>query len=99
VPDAAPLVSMRGISKKFGGVTALDAVDLDVHAGEVLAIVGDNGAGKSTLIKILTGVYQPTSGGIEMDGQTRPPDRLSVATSMLFSRTPSRSIRTRSASG
>ncbi len=70
MPDAAPLVSMRGISKKFGGVTALDAVDLDVHAGEVLAIVGDNGAGKSTLIKILTGVYQPTSGSIEMDGQT-----------------------------
>ena len=61
---------MRGISKKFGGVTALDDVDLDARAGEVLAIVGDNGAGKSTLIKILTGVYQPTSGSIEMDGQT-----------------------------
>ena len=69
MPDAAPLVSMRGISKKFGGVTALDDVDLDAHAGEVLAIVGDNGAGKSTLIKILTGVYQPTSGHVEMDGQ------------------------------
>ena len=61
---------MRGISKKFGGVTALDNVDLDARAGEVLAIVGDNGAGKSTLIKILTGVYQPTTGTIEMDGQT-----------------------------
>ena len=70
MPDNAPLVSMRGISKKFGGVTALDDVDLDAHAGEVLAIVGDNGAGKSTLIKILTGVYQPTSGSIAMDGQT-----------------------------
>ena len=61
---------MRGIYKKFGGVTALDNVDLDAWAGEVLAIVGDNGAGKSTLIKILTGVYQPTAGSIEMDGQT-----------------------------
>ena len=57
-----PLVKMRGITKRFGGVTALRDVDLDAYAGEVLAIVGDNGAGKSTLIKILTGVYQPTEG-------------------------------------
>ncbi|MEM7022864.1 MAG: ATP-binding cassette domain-containing protein [Pseudomonadota bacterium] len=60
---------MRRISKRFGGVTALEEVDLEAYAGEVLAIVGDNGAGKSTLIKILTGVYQPTSGTIEMDGE------------------------------
>lgn len=66
---ASPIISMRGITKRFGGVTALQDVDLDVHPGEVLAIVGDNGAGKSTLIKILTGVYQPTEGSIEMDGQ------------------------------
>jgi len=59
---------MRGITKHFGGVTALQDVDLDVRAGEVLAIVGDNGAGKSTLIKILTGVYQPTSGKMTMNG-------------------------------
>lgn len=64
-----PLVSMRGITKKFGGITALDNVDLDAYGGEVLAIVGDNGAGKSTLIKILTGVYQPTSGEMTMDGE------------------------------
>ncbi|MEM7376141.1 MAG: ATP-binding cassette domain-containing protein [Pseudomonadota bacterium] len=63
------LVQMRGISKRFGGVTALQDVDLDAHAGEVLAIVGDNGAGKSTLIKILTGVYQPTSGTLQLDGE------------------------------
>ena len=50
-----PLVEMRSITKRFGGVTALSEVDLDAYAGEVLAIVGDNGAGKSTLIKILTG--------------------------------------------
>ncbi|MCY6379733.1 ATP-binding cassette domain-containing protein [Hoeflea prorocentri] len=64
-----PLVEMRGITKRFGGVTALSNVDLDAYAGEVLAIVGDNGAGKSTLIKILTGVYQPSSGTISLDGK------------------------------
>jgi ABC-type sugar transport system ATPase subunit len=67
MPD--PLVKMRGITKRFGGVTALQDVDLDAYAGEVLAIVGDNGAGKSTLIKILTGVYQPTEGEIFLDGE------------------------------
>ncbi|MEM9794046.1 MAG: ATP-binding cassette domain-containing protein [Pseudomonadota bacterium] len=64
-----PIVSMHGITKKFGGVIALNNVDLEAYAGEVLAIVGDNGAGKSTLIKILTGVYQPTSGEIRLDGK------------------------------
>ncbi|MEO1459157.1 MAG: ATP-binding cassette domain-containing protein, partial [Pseudomonadota bacterium] len=65
-----PVVRMHRISKRFGGVAALSEVDLEAHPGEVLAIVGDNGAGKSTLIKILTGVYQPTSGHMEMDGAT-----------------------------
>ncbi|MEM8731688.1 MAG: ATP-binding cassette domain-containing protein [Pseudomonadota bacterium] len=64
-----PLVQMTGITKRFGGVTALQSVDLTAYAGEVLAIVGDNGAGKSTLIKVLTGVYQPTEGEIFLDGQ------------------------------
>ncbi len=63
-----PLVQMRGIVKKFGGVTALGGVDLTAYAGEVLAIVGDNGAGKSTLIKVLTGVYQSTEGEILLNG-------------------------------
>lgn len=65
----APVISMRHICKNFGGVTALLDVDLDAYAGQVLAIVGDNGAGKSTLIKILTGVYQPTSGTVTLDGK------------------------------
>ena len=64
-----PLVKMRGITKRFGGVTALSNVDLDAYSGEVLAIVGDNGAGKSTLIKVLTGVYQPTEGEMFLDGE------------------------------
>ncbi|MFK8081157.1 MAG: ATP-binding cassette domain-containing protein [Granulosicoccus sp.] len=66
---AAPLITMQGITKRFGGVTALEGVDLELHAGEVLAIVGDNGAGKSTLIKILTGVLRPTEGEITLSGQ------------------------------
>lgn len=63
------IISMRNITKRFGGVTALENVDLDAYSGEVLAIVGDNGAGKSTLIKTMTGVHQPTSGSISMNGE------------------------------
>lgn len=64
----SPVIRMRGVTKRFGGVVAIHGVDLEAHAGEVLAIVGDNGAGKSTLIKVLTGVYQATEGSIELDG-------------------------------
>ncbi len=60
-------LSMRGISKRFGAVRALIDVDLDVRAGEVVAIVGDNGAGKSTLIKVLAGVHPADSGTILFD--------------------------------
>ena len=51
---------MRGLSKYFGHVVALEDMTMDVRAGEVLCLLGDNGAGKSTLIKILSGVYPPT---------------------------------------
>lgn len=67
--EANPIITMHGIVKRFGGVVALNNVDLAAYPGEVLAIVGDNGAGKSTLIKILTGVYQPTEGSIQLDGK------------------------------
>jgi D-xylose transport system ATP-binding protein len=65
-----PVLSLRGISKHFGAVSALTDIDLDVHAGEVVALVGDNGAGKSTLVKILSGVHQPSSGTIRFQGET-----------------------------
>ena len=54
------MLCLRGISKSFGAVAALTDVDLDVAAGEVVAVVGDNGAGKSTLVKVLAGVHAPT---------------------------------------
>ena len=66
---AAPLLEMRGISKQFPGVKALDNVSLTVGRGEVVALCGENGAGKSTLMKILGGVYQPDAGEIVLDGQ------------------------------
>ncbi len=65
----APILSLRGISKSFGAVSALSEIDLDIHAGEVVALVGDNGAGKSTLVKVLAGVHQPTSGTVEFMGK------------------------------
>lgn len=63
------LLEARGLSKHYGGVVALDDVDLTLHKGEILAIVGDNGAGKSTLIKALTGAISKTHGSVHMDGQ------------------------------
>ena len=67
--ETAPLLEMRGISKSFPGVKALDKVNLEVRAGEVLALLGENGAGKSTLLKILSGAYQKDEGEIFLDGQ------------------------------
>ncbi|MGN6800012.1 MAG: ATP-binding cassette domain-containing protein [Gaiellaceae bacterium] len=63
------VLAVRGATKRFGAVVGLDEVDLDVHAGEVLALLGDNGAGKSTLIKCLSGALALDRGVIEMDGR------------------------------
>ncbi|HSO50779.1 MAG TPA: ATP-binding cassette domain-containing protein [Acidimicrobiia bacterium] len=68
-PDnSLPLLSVRSGTKRFGGVLALDEMDVNVFAGEVLAILGDNGAGKSTLIKCMSGVHRLDTGVIEVDG-------------------------------
>ena len=64
-----PLLDIRGLGKRFGGVTALADVDLTVQRGEVLALAGDNGAGKSTLVKSIAGVHQPSDGQIVFKGR------------------------------
>ncbi|MEK8025846.1 sugar ABC transporter ATP-binding protein [Pseudaquabacterium rugosum] len=63
------LLRFDHVSKRFGGTQAVDDVTLDVHAGEVLALLGENGAGKSTLIKLLAGIHRPDAGTMTVDGQ------------------------------
>ncbi|MBC9713130.1 sugar ABC transporter ATP-binding protein [Streptomyces sp. TRM66268-LWL] len=66
--SATPVLALRGVSKRFGAVQALTDVELEVHAGEVVALVGDNGAGKSTLVKTIAGVHPIDDGVIEWEG-------------------------------
>src|SRR5690625_1683725 len=68
-----PLLQMKRISKSFPGVNDLTNVQLDLHYGEVLALVGENGAGKSTLMKILTGIYEKDEGEIIFEGKPISP--------------------------
>ena len=65
----APLLELTGVSKTFGPVTALARVDLRIGAAEAVGLIGDNGAGKSTLVKILSGLFPPTTGKIRFDGR------------------------------
>jgi simple sugar transport system ATP-binding protein len=68
--SVAPIIEARGISKRFGHLTALSDVDLRLHPGEVLGVVGDNGAGKTTLMKILSGLHPPSDGELLIDGES-----------------------------
>jgi len=85
---AANLLSLRAIDKHFGPVTALKNMQLEVRAGRVHALLGENGAGKSTLMKILAGVYAPTSGQILLDGAPyapkNPREALALGVSIVF---------------
>lgn len=69
VDQTGPVISLRGISHSFGAVRALVDVDLDVHAREVVAVVGDNGAGKSTLVGVMAGVLVPDAGEVVVEGR------------------------------
>ncbi|PLL10884.1 sugar ABC transporter ATP-binding protein [Tabrizicola sp. TH137] len=66
---AEPILMARGLTKRYGRVTALDNCDFDLYPGEILAVIGDNGAGKSTLIKALCGAVVPDEGEIKLDGK------------------------------
>lgn len=84
-----PLVELRGIARRYGGVRALEGIDLDLHAGEIHALVGENGCGKSTLIKILTGAERPEPGGaVTIDGQdvtaAGPADRRRLGIQVIY---------------
>ncbi|CAN5450127.1 ATP-binding cassette domain-containing protein [soil metagenome] len=84
----APLYEVRNISKNYGSVVALEDVSLALHAGEVIGLVGDNGAGKSTLVKALSGVHQPSTGSILLDGEERrwksPHDAIEAGIETLY---------------
>lgn len=67
--DSHPIFSLRGVSKSFPGVKALDQVQLDLYPGQVTALIGENGAGKSTLVKSMTGIYKPEEGEIRFNGE------------------------------
>ena len=86
--DATPVLELRGITKTFGSVNALTDVDLSVHAGEVMALVGDNGAGKSTLIKTVAGAHQADEGEIIFEGQqvhiTGPKDAVRLGIEVVY---------------
>jgi D-xylose transport system ATP-binding protein len=84
----APLLSLRGVSKRFGAVEALVGVDFEIGAGEVVALVGDNGAGKSTLVKAISGIQPPDEGEIHFQGQPvsvrRPQDSAALGIAVVY---------------
>ena len=69
MPDVQPILQVKDLYKRFGGLVAVDHVSLDVYPGEVIGLLGDNGAGKSTLIKMISGAYKPDGGEILLNGE------------------------------
>jgi ABC-type sugar transport system ATPase subunit len=88
MPEEVPAVEMRNIKKSFGAVQALRGVDLVLHHGEVLGLVGDNAAGKSTLMKVLSGAYIPETGEIFIEGKkkqiTKPDEARRLGIEMVY---------------
>ena len=85
---AEPILSVRNLTKRFGGLVAVNRVSWDVYPGEVVALLGDNGAGKSTLIKCISGVYQADDGEVLFEGKrtrfTRPVDALANGIETIY---------------
>jgi branched-chain amino acid transport system ATP-binding protein len=69
VSAGAPILVGRAVTRRFGGLVAVNAVDLDVNEGEIFGLIGPNGAGKTTLFRLLSGVYRPSSGTIQLRGK------------------------------
>jgi ABC-type sugar transport system ATPase subunit len=88
VTDTPPLLELRGVTKRFPGVTALTGVDFDVRTGEVHALIGENGAGKSTLLRVLAGATAPDVGEVRVDGEPAdfrgPGDALARGVTVIY---------------
>jgi len=83
-----PLLEVKNITKRFGGLTAVDNVDMQIYTGEVVGILGDNGAGKSTLIKVISGVYHAETGQIFFEGRkikiSNPTEALKIGIETIY---------------
>ena len=66
----APLLELRGVDKSFGGLRVISELDLRVGEGEIVSVIGPNGAGKTTLFNLISGIFSPDAGVIELDGQS-----------------------------
>ena len=78
------MLSLRGLTRRFGGLTAVDRIDLDLAKGELVSIIGPNGAGKTTLFNLVTGLDRPDAGEVRLDGQVitgLSPERLAATAS------------------
>ena len=88
---AQPIIRLTGVTKRYGGIAALEAADFDLYPGEIQALAGENGAGKSTLCKLIAGVILPSEGRLEIDGQpvtlTAPKDATKAGIAMVYQET------------
>ena len=73
-----PRLSVRGLVKRFGGLVAVNGIDLDISPGEILGLIGPNGSGKSTVMKLIMGIERPDAGSVRLDGADLAGDRKSV---------------------